>query len=348
MQKPAALLERFFLGQCTEKEKLKVWAYLAQHSEILDEKFNEDSWNIFEQHPALPATLSVRMFGTIEKHINRKTRIRQLIFRWTAVAAVLLISLSAWLWVIPPAGVHQEAGLVKDTTAGLQTEQFDFHINTTGKTITIPLEDGSIVKLSPLSEIRYAKSFPAVSRDIYLKGRALFKIAADRSKPFTVYAGGFGTTALGTVFRISERALGLVKIELLEGRIVIRPDSLLKNRGIIDTYLKPGQQLNFNRELCSVSIDQIKVSYPSSIKKNVPKPVFQFNNQPLANVFQTLSDTHCLKFDYAEGLLDNLNFTGAFNENKETAVDFMNTICLLNNLAMKIEKDSIHIVPITW
>ena len=61
-------------------------------------------------------------------------------------------------------------------------------------------------------------------REIYLEGEAYFKVAKDKTKPFTVFAGALATTALGTQFRITAKknTPGNITVKLFTGKVAIR------------------------------------------------------------------------------------------------------------------------------
>ena len=355
MKMQTALLESFFRGECTEPEKQAVQEYLYKHPDVLSHYLTEDSWSSFKEEQELPVSISDKMLRVIEGRINKKGKAIRLVFKWASVAAVLLISFGLWLALNKPARTTPVVAAVTDNNAEeKQTENVEFHFNATVKSKTISLKDGSTVELAPASEIRFAKVFDADKRDIYLKGVALFKVAKDATRPFTVYAGGLGTTALGTVFRISELDKSAIRVELFKGRVVVRPDSSLKSKGITETYLKPGQQLNLDKLSFAFSvkkINNVNASYTataaSSARHRLVKETLHFSNRPLSEIIKILETKYQLKFRYADGLLNEMDFTGDFNENKESVEDFLNTICLLNALTIKREKNVIHVIPNT-
>src|SRR5205085_10866254 len=75
--------------------------------------------------------------------------------------------------------------------------------NDSKKIMKVILQDNSVISLSPGAVIRYDVPFQNNRRDISLTGEALFNVAKDKTKPFTVYAGSLTTTALGTQFKIT-------------------------------------------------------------------------------------------------------------------------------------------------
>ena len=90
-----------------------------------------------------------------------------------------------------------------------------------GEQRTIQLADSSIVTLNADSriELRLDESH----RDIKLKrGEALFKVAHDPDRPFTVQTDTVIVRAVGTQFNVYERPYG-TRVSVLEGRVLITP-----------------------------------------------------------------------------------------------------------------------------
>jgi transmembrane sensor len=90
-----------------------------------------------------------------------------------------------------------------------------------GEQRTIQLADSSIVTLNADSriELRLDQSH----RDIRLKrGEALFKVAHDPDRPFTVQTDTVIVRAVGTQFNVYERPYG-TRVSVLEGRVLITP-----------------------------------------------------------------------------------------------------------------------------
>ncbi len=103
----------------------------------------------------------------------------------------------------------------------------------------VTLADGSLVTLD--SGTRMAVRLSDARRDVtLLSGRALFKVAKDHDRPFTVKAGTRTITALGTVFdvRVSPREL---RVTLAEGLVAVRP--VAAGRQAPQQILQPRQQL---------------------------------------------------------------------------------------------------------
>lgn len=125
--------------------------------------------------------------------------------RWTAgwAAMVAMVSLAATLI----------AWLMLDNDPRYSTE--------VGEQRTLRLEDGSIVELNALSEIRVRFSEHERAIDL-LAGQALFRVAKNKHRPFIVASGDTYIRAVGTQFDVSRKSSGTV-VTVVEGRVSVLP-----------------------------------------------------------------------------------------------------------------------------
>jgi transmembrane sensor len=90
-----------------------------------------------------------------------------------------------------------------------------------GEQRTIQLADSSIVTLNADSRIQLRVD--QTHRDVHLlRGEALFKVAHDPGRPFTVQTKTAIVTAVGTQFNVYERPNG-TRVSVLEGRVKVTP-----------------------------------------------------------------------------------------------------------------------------
>lgn len=103
----------------------------------------------------------------------------------------------------------------------------------TGERRDVRLPDGSTATLNTHTRITF--NFGPSGRVVHLlTGQALFEVAHDASHPFTVQAGAWRTTALGTIFE--------VRLDGSRQRIVLARGKVSVARTGGDTvYLRPGQ-----------------------------------------------------------------------------------------------------------
>ncbi len=104
---------------------------------------------------------------------------------------------------------------------------------------TVALSDGSLLTLNASTQLQ-SEWLPHERRIRLLAGHALFRVAADKKRPFIVTAGGRTVTALGTVFDVN---LGenTLSVTLVEGRVTVNGLGSAARHSEIE--LSPSQQL---------------------------------------------------------------------------------------------------------
>ncbi len=120
---------------------------------------------------------------------------KQIVF--TRVAAIILISFIAYLFISYPLNKNTENKIAK-------TKFYEF-ITPKGERATIPLADGSIVYLNAESKLTYPQFFDGVKKFLKLEGEAYFSVKSDPEKPFVVQTGDKFTEVKGTEFNIRFR-----------------------------------------------------------------------------------------------------------------------------------------------
>lgn len=122
---------------------------------------------------------------------------------WLAASVFLLISVYAGYALLVPG----ERAFATDT----------------GERRTVALDDGSRLELNSATHV--SVHYSRTGRDLELeRGQALFNVARDRTRPFTVRTGGAIVTATGTQFDIANRGEQIL-VTLLEGSVTVRaPD----------------------------------------------------------------------------------------------------------------------------
>ena len=107
----------------------------------------------------------------------------------------------------------------------------------------VALADGSVVDLN--AETRMTVRFARGERRVELgEGQAIFDIAHDAARPFTVEASGRAVRVLGTQFDVRNRG-GDVTVTVARGRVEVRPVASSKTGQAFD--LRPGQRLAIAR-----------------------------------------------------------------------------------------------------
>jgi transmembrane sensor len=120
----------------------------------------------------------------------------------TAAAVLVLVGVGSWLMTREP--------LADRTATSTQ------YVSTPGQLKNVVLTDGTIVTMNSQSELHV--SYTRGRRDVRLdSGEALFTIAHDPSKPFSVQVGDWKAVALGTAFVVRRLSGETAAVTVTEG-----------------------------------------------------------------------------------------------------------------------------------
>lgn len=335
------LIQRYLDRECSPEEEIFVKEWLAQHPEQLNKLMTEKSWDEFATGDITSVEASPRMF----KYIVQKTRPRERKWKWMAAASVSLVLLSAGFFY-----TRSHETKAPELTFVKPTDIYILSTNNLTGTQKILLPDGSIVRLSSGSSIRYDSAF-LHGRNIVLTGKASFSVAKDSTKPFCVHSKNINVTALGTVFSVSDQDPLLTSVRLYEGKVVVKKEGT-SSRRFKEVFLKPGQELNFNNNDFSYQLTSIDKTAPQhhlpKMAKAPSKPIpalLNFDNQPLSDIFSELQKQYNIKIIFKTGTLEDLRFTGTHNPGSESLEDFLNTIAILNDLKVEKKPNAFIITP---
>ncbi len=352
------LIDRFLRNECTAIEKEQVLKYLDEHPEELDAFFPVDE--CFEaDNQSVSSDATERMLSKVHLHIQKKNTVISLYRRMIAAACILLVCGAAWFWVSKENNRSSKTVAAVATPASLN-DHLQRRFNTTDKVIAVSMADGSVIELQPASSISYPESFGKNNeRTVYLTGEATFKVAKDKTKPFTVYTGGISTTALGTSFNIryyDEK--DITSVELFTGKVVIKPAGTTEQSLDEDVYLVPGQQLIYNRKTRHAQVQLIPkkdanaqqnklVSARKKYTGTVAKPTwYMFNGQTLEQVLDQLSVYYNTDIEYVPAEIADKYFTAKF-DTTDSLDQILHDIAVLNQLYLKKEEGKYTIRKIT-
>jgi ferric-dicitrate binding protein FerR (iron transport regulator) len=287
---PADLLEKYFAGNCNEREKAEIRSWY--------ESFELDQDDVSSLSEDEREAFKILMWNSIGSHIKdaendnifqlRKlwsTRFRSVIYWVTSSAAVLLI-----LFLVKYKGPSQNP--VPENNEKVMVT------NTSNTIRKIILSDSSMVWISPKSTLTHLKVFDKQKREVTLKGEAFFEVTKDHKRPFSIYTGNIITKVWGTSFRIrSYTEDKTTKVDVVTGKVSVSVAGqkeknkvlntagqtndlnagvmLLPNQGAV--YDKQLDHLQKNNEVKDVSIDMWK------------KMSLSFNNTQVKEVFAVLN-----------------------------------------------------------
>lgn len=347
MQITDELIERFFKKQCTAAEARQVAKYLNANREVLDKYLSEREWNQPETGAMPPEALWQEAWAAIRA---RKRTARIVYWAKRSAAAACIGTLTFMLF-------HHSGNIKKEKPVApaapvIASIEHKITQNNSGRVMAIHLSDSSVVELSPGSELRYDQPFQNNKRELFLEGEAYFKVAKDKTKPFTVYAGSLATTALGTAFSINtgKGVKKQVLVKLFTGKVVIRSaDAGLKgwNKGV---YLMPGEQMSYNPENRLVEVGKIKDLPGNTVPlKKLPVAAdkktsattddgLTFNSDALPEVMDKLAAWYHVKIDYDTAAMQTMNFTGSITRSDSLEV-VLKVIARMNGLEITRQPD---------
>lgn len=329
----------------TEYLKKKLW----KNPEIINELFNNEEWKKYQYENKLTEAESEKLYKNILQEVLRKKqqeesrfKLKSVVFvaaKYAAVAALLLIA----GWVIYQKGspakkrevtTSQFETVQKDNIA--QPENWEEATNANSWVLHVALPDSSVVSLYPHSTIKYEKGLSKPLRDIYLTGKAYFKVKRNPKRPFSVYAGGLKTTALGTSFTINTKVgRQRTSVQLHTGKIVVSPE--LKSSKQAPVYLTKAESgLTYDRgkQVASLMKKQIPVKLIPETSLSQTGNRIIMKNIPLVKVISLLGDAYQVKIIADRKEIGNITYTGEVNTAKENIESVLRVICLINNMSL--------------
>ena len=330
---------------------------IQQHvTTLLDTGTLEDKWQLFEeklnesQVTVLPKKEVVEPYNEENISFNRPSLIRKIVVNTAIAASVLLVMGLSWMFFTND-NIESPVVRHRAVKTDIPTYIAIHEVNTTGKDKRLLLPDSSVVLLADKSEVLYRQPF-VLSRDILVKGKARFKVAKDKTRPFIVTSGDISTTALGTEFTVTafEGSRHIV-VKLYEGKVVVKPLNERNRKMKKEVVLLPGQEFVYNNQaFAKVRSFKTKPSVVSdnakpetnldnpSIPKKFKTSWYMFNNQPLDLVLKQLTQMYDVKIVYNKKDVQKLYFIGQFNKT-DTIETILDQIALSNKLIVT-KKDS--------
>jgi transmembrane sensor len=343
------------------EEFKSLWRLLEVKNNVDDVDVNRE-WNEFQhaisnrqQKPYALKTIESNDPEIVEEEIPRTRSVLYKSIITTAVAASLLI-IVGFISGFFNSDKRCSPGISQATKQKSESPSvfIRYEKNTSGKLKQILLGDGTEITLSSNSELSYQEPFAPNRREITLTGKAYFKVAEDKARPFTVFSGDLSTTVLGTKFTVTAfRKAQTIVVRLFEGKVVVKPVSQNRKKPGKDFYLSPGEELIYNTlsstaKLRKFVAKQKKTVRPDSltdIAKDVPLiPLnekgswFMFNNQSLDLVLDQLANLYDVKIVYSKADVKRKYFIGKF-EKSESVENVLNQIAALNNLKVQKKAD---------
>ena len=339
------LIWKFFRNECTAEEKELVVQYLEENPGVLEEYLGEEDWELFETSRRLTPSISNKLFGKVTQGSGQQHVIGKFLTRLGAAACIILLAGMGWKVLLHRQTKTEAPALAQKVDDIGQADSFRYARNVTEEKMAIALEDGSQIELYPASEVHFRKEMKS-RREIYLQGKAYFKVARDVHTPFIVYSNEIATTVLGTSFTVTSfETDNTIKVGLHTGKVLVRSRSADNMPAKLSDgmNLSPGELLVYDRKSRVAKI--LSPDRRQGSRANKPGGVpewYMFSSQSLEQVFDQLSVYYNVEIGYSPSDIRNRYFTGRY-ENDDSLDTILKDIALLNRLSIT-KQDGRYIV----
>lgn len=319
------LLEKYYNGNCSEKEKLEVEEYLIGGDIRLFDEHTKILWE--KAHNQIPESVSSRLKDKLNKNIGLDDNKIRTINLWRNIqkiaASVVIIGLMGIaFWKV------RENGQVEPKAT------WTFTINDSDQIKMIKMPDGTSIWLNKGARLAYNNHFNQDFREVRLTGEAYFDVAHNPEKPFMVQTDKLTTTVLGTAFNIEAYPEeSQIKIELVRGKVQV-------NKGKDPKYvLAPGEMLSYDKTNDNTSVETMQVKNAGMWTKGK----LAFQQVPLLDALKRLEKNYHITIIYKGGKHEEItNITGVYEQSRPE--DILQTIVFAANLKVKKTNQSTYII----
>lgn len=264
-----------------------------------------------------------KIMAKVEKEEGRE-RSSFMSYAWKAAAAIILAGGLSWYFSRENSADPIPYEAIIESGGGKTIEK----INNADSPLTLSLSDGSSITLQPGSSLSYPESFAAGKREVVLSGEGFFDIASDPERPFLVYANEIVTKVLGTSFHVRAYEGDTdITVKVVTGKVSVLSAKALKEsrRGPVSEglILSPNQMAVYARS--PEKLTRALVENPGVIKSSSKKSSdFNFEDTPVAEVFQALEEGYGVPIVYNAGQLEGCTITAPLeNENLYEKLDMI-------------------------
>lgn len=216
-------------------------------------------------------------------------------------------------WWVGAGGMAVAAGLAVAVLPGILAQQATAETYATGKgeRKRVTLADGSTVDIN--AETRLAVTYARNERKVEMaEGEAIFDVAHDARRPFTVAAPHREVRVLGTQFDVRSRQ-GELTVTVARGKVQVRPISTTtQGRSFL---LTPGQRL----EVASSGREQLVVVDPQeAFSWRAGRLIYR--GEPLSEVVADLNRQYVEQIEISDPELGKMPITGVIVLDDQPAV----------------------------
>lgn len=269
------LLHKYLDGNCTAEEvfMLHQWYDSFEDQEDPFATLSEQEQEVLKMLMLNNFRASIASQDADEYSTKGRFSVK-LLYALSGIAALFLL-----VW-----GVYfNKAVTLNDANAVITTASEEMILNNqTNSIYKQTLSDGSVVWLSPKSQLRYPKKFIGTYRQVKMTGEAFFEVTKNHSHPFVIYSGGVITRVWGTSFRIRAYQNIPTEVSVLTGKVSVK----LPEKNNSEVMLLPKEKViysNTNQFLTrsEESKSEMRIWQKASVS---------FDNVPLDSVLNVLNN----------------------------------------------------------
>lgn len=332
-----ATIDRYLKGQCTNAEAEAIEKALAENPQDWNHLLPMEDW---ENQPHNTSYLKEdKILEKINEQLPFYQKRKTVFFKLFKVAALLLAALTGFWFLqqkntgnIQTALKHNTDTLINSNGANL------YFINSGKENMRLVASDGSIITLYPHSEIKYPEDFSQNSeRLLHLKGKAMFEVAKDKSKPFRVNSNGMRTTALGTIFMLDELAKAETRVQLIEGIIEVVTKSQNAQRNIV-RKIDQQEEITLDHELAKIITRKV-LNNQGQKRESLflqTNNALQFKNLLVKDIVNILEQNYGISIDLHKHNLSDKYFSGSFKDSESVYNNIIQEINYLHGLNLSV------------
>jgi ferric-dicitrate binding protein FerR (iron transport regulator) len=329
------LFQKYIDGRCNpqERKRAEEWLHTCTPGEMDDVMVQ--LWND-KENPGMPAEQTSEMWKTLSATVMKQQPTAKVVGlfpgkKWAvAVAALAILAIGIIGSSQKKQATDALAWKAQPTIVDTTVVDWAHTINTGEKEKLVALQDGSEVLLFPKSTLTYRTRFGTDRRELFLDGKAIFQVAKDAQRPFTVYSGDIATTALGTRFLVDAISKNTsIHVQLYEGKIVVKTGKYALHSWKKQEFMQPGDELNYTIASQHTIVKQKHTVAQSSKELN-------FNNEQLYIVFDRMKKKYKVDIKYNKADLTGMYFTGSISQTSSLS-NSLQVITQMNGLRLKEE-----------
>lgn len=215
-------------------------------------------------------------------------------------------------WLVAGGGFAMAAGLAVAVLPSILAQPaIQTYATGKGQRQKVTLADGSIIDLN--AETRLSVTFTGSARRVVMAdGQAIFNVAHDESRPFTVEAANRIVRVVGTQFDVRNRQ-GELTVTVAGGKVQVRPATpAISGQAFL---LTPGQRLEIDR----AGIEELRAVDPQeTFGWRAGRLVYRA--EPLANVVADLNRQFVEQIEISDPELGRTPITGVIILDDQSAV----------------------------